>query len=184
MSPPLWSKIISALWHDLAKIYPHIVQDSQNAFLNYMENLHKLHLYAKKTLNSIPSHKRILVTSHDAFGYFGQTYGLGVYGIQGISTQSEASLRHIQKLSAMLADTLTPAVFVETSVSDHYIASLIENVAAKGGSVTLGGRLFSDAMGPDGTYTGTYIGMIDHNVTTITQALGGDAPKKGMLGLL
>ena len=184
MSPPIWGKILSGLWERLRTVIPNEVKESHENFIAYMENINDLHNYAQKTLSSIPSHNRILVTSHDAFGYFGQTYGIGVYGIQGISTQSETSIRHINKISEMLARNLVPAIFVETSVGDHFVYSIQENVRRLGGDVALGGRLFSDAMGEEGSYRGTYIGMIDHNITSITLALGGEAPSKGMLGLL
>ena len=184
MSPPIWAKILSSLWETLGTIIPNEVEKSHKNFITYMKNINDLHLYAKKSLSSIPSHNRILVTSHDAFGYFGQTYGIGVYGIQGISTQSETSIRHINKISEIITRNSIPAIFVETSVVDHFVFSIQENVKRLGGEVKLGGRLFSDSMGEKGSYRGTYIGMIDHNVSTITRALGGNAPAKGMLGLL
>ena len=104
--------------------------------------------------------------------------------IQGISTDSEAGLAKIESLVQMLVSRKISAVFTESSVSDKNIRALIEGAAAKGHKVKIGGELFSDAMGPEATYEGTYVGMIDHNVTTIVRALGGDAPRLGMNGKL
>jgi manganese/zinc/iron transport system substrate-binding protein len=137
-----------------------------------------------EVLATVPDASRVLVTAHDAFNYFGKAYDYEVMGIQGISTESEAGLKQIEDLVDILVDRKIGAVFVESSVSDRNIQALIEGAAAKGHSVVIGGELFSDAMGDPGTYEGTYIGMIDHNVTTIARALGGDAPEAGLNGNL
>ena len=105
-------------------------------------------------------------------------------GIQGISTESEAGLNRISALVDMIVDRNIGAVFVETSVSDRNMRALVEGAAARGHTVRVGGELFSDAMGPDGTYEGTYLGMIDHNVTIIAAALGANAAPRGRLGKL
>ena len=105
-------------------------------------------------------------------------------GIQGISTESEAGIKDINRIVDVLVTRRIPAVFVESSVSDKNVKALIEGAASRGHQVRIGGELFSDAMGPPGTYEGTYIGMIDHNTTVITRALGGTAPVKGMAGRL
>ena len=150
----------------------------------YKRELTALNAYARKVLQSIPKDQRVLVTAHDAFGYMEKAYGLEVHGIQGLSTESEASLQGLEALIKMLVDRKIPAVFVESSVSQKNVKALVEGAAAQGHTLTIGGELFSDAMGPAGTYEGTYIGMIDHNVTTIARALGGEAPEKGMNGKL
>jgi manganese/zinc/iron transport system substrate-binding protein len=126
----------------------------------------------------------VLVTAHDAFGYMARAYGLEVSGVQGISTESEAGLKEINELVDFLVQRGVPAVFVESSVPTKAVEALIEGARSKGHSVRIGGELFSDAMGKAGTYEGTYIGMIDHNVTTIARALGGEAPEKGLHGKL
>ncbi len=145
----------------------------------YLEELHELDAYARQALATVPDHRRVLVTAHDAFNYFARAYDLQVAAIQGISTESEAGLRRIESLVDKLVTREIAAVFTETSVSDRNIKALIDGARARGHDVTLGGELFSDAMGDSGTYEGTYIGMIDHNVTTITRALGGEAPQRG-----
>jgi manganese/zinc/iron transport system substrate-binding protein len=129
---------------------------------------------------SIPAEQRVLVTAHDAFGYMGRAYGIEVMGIQGLSTESEAGLKDINRIVDELVRRRIPAVFVESSVSDKNVRALIEGAASRGHKIKIGGELFSDAMGPAGTYEGTYIGMIDHNVTVIARALGGQAPPAGM----
>jgi manganese/zinc/iron transport system substrate-binding protein len=140
-------------------------------------------MYAIESIASIPKNRRVLITAHDAFNYFGRAYGIEVVGIQGLSTESEAGIEDVNRLVNMLVDFGITAVFVESSVSDRNVNALIEGAAAKGHPVTIGGRLFSDAMGQSGTYEGTYIGMLDHNITTITSALGGDAPEGGFESL-
>lgn len=150
----------------------------------FIAELIALAMYAETTLSTVPDAARVLVTAHDAFGYFGAAHGFEVLGIQGISTQSEAGLNRIGKLVDMLVDRNISAVFVESSVSDRSIRALSEGAAAKGHDVRIGGELFSDAMGENGTYEGTYVGMIDHNVSVIAAALGGDVPQGGMQGKL
>lgn len=150
----------------------------------YTARLTELDAYAKGVLATIPEDKRVMITAHDAFSYLGRAYALEVIGIQGLSTESEAGLRDINRMVGLLVERRIPAVFVETSVSDKNVKALIEGAAAKDHAVKIGGELFSDAMGKADTYEGTYMGMIDHNVTTITRALGGQAPAGGMLGKL
>lgn len=141
----------------------------------YLAKLKALDQYAKQAMATIPSERRVLVTAHDAFNYLGRAYGIEVRGIQGISTESEAGVKDLKDLVDFLVQRSIPAVFVESSVADKNVRALVEGAQARGHSVVIGGELFSDAMGPEGTYEGTYIGMIDHNITTIVNALGGDA---------
>ncbi len=157
---------------------PHAEEYRVNAD-NYSAELESLDAYVKGVIASIPGEHRVLVTAHDAFNYFGRAYGLRVVGIQGLSTESEAGLEDINRLVGLLVETGLPAVFVETSVADRNVKALIEGAAARGATVKIGGSLFSDAMGASGTYEGTYIGMLDHNATTIARALGGKAPERG-----
>ncbi|MEK6702310.1 MAG: zinc ABC transporter substrate-binding protein [Planctomycetota bacterium] len=150
----------------------------------YTKLLGELHQYAKDTLATIPKESRVMVTAHDAFGYFGRAYGLEVRAIQGISTDSEASLQDINALVDTLVSKKVPAVFIESSVPRKTIDALVEGCKSKGHTVTIGGELFSDAMGKEGTMDGTYVGMVVHNVETVAKALGGKVPEKktGALG--
>lgn len=150
----------------------------------YRARLETLDQYAKTSITSIPEAQRVLVTAHDAFQYLSRAYGIEVRGIQGMSTESEAGVKDIETLVSFLVEREIPAVFVESSVSDKNVRALLEGASAKGHTVVIGGELFSDAMGSAGTYEGTYLGMIDHKITTITRALGGTAPEKGFQGKL
>jgi len=141
----------------------------------YLELLAKLDTYAQAAIQSIPEARRVLVTAHDAFNYMGRAYGLDVRGIQGLSTESEAGVRDLEDLVDFIVERKIPAVFVETSVADKNVRALVEGARARGHEVVIGGTLFSDAMGAPGSYEGTYLGMIDHNITTISNALGGRA---------
>lgn len=140
--------------------------------------------YAREVLSTVPAQQRVLVTAHDAFGYFGRAHGYEVVGIQGISTESEAGLSRIREIVDLVVTRKIGAIFVETSVADRNIRAVIEGAQARGHAVRIGGELFSDAMGPAGTYEGTYIGMVDHNATMVARALGGSAPAGGMQGNL
>lgn len=183
--PHLWMDV-SAWIAATQKIAKSLAEfDPQNAATyaanahQYSAQLEQLDAYARETLGSIPQPQRVLVTAHDAFNYLGRAYGIRVRGIQGINTDSEAGVRDIENLVSFLVQNKIPAVFVESSVSDKNVRALVEGAQARGHTVAIGGELFSDAMGAPGTYEGTYIGMIDHNVTTIANALGGKAPLGG-----
>ncbi len=164
----------------LAEFDPANAEHYQSNARDYRTRLEELDDYARTVIGSIPESRRYLVTAHDAFNYLGRAYNIRVKGIQGISTESEAGVRDIEDLVAFLVENDIPAVFVESSVSDKNVRALVEGAAARGHQLRIGGELFSDAMGPAGTYQGTYIGMIDHNVTTIARALGGTAPEAGL----
>lgn len=178
--PTLWSLVAQ----EGARVLTAAGFDTTAATEAYLTEAKEIDAYSRTVLDSVPEPARILVTAHDAFSYFGRAYGWQVEGIQGISTDSEAGLARIAELVDLLVTRGIKAVFVESSVSDRTIRALIEGAAAQGHDVAIGGELFSDAMGADGTYEGTWLGMIDHNVTTIARALGGDAPPRGMSGKL
>ncbi len=184
MAPPLWAKVMPGVRDALAATRP---GDAATFAANtdaYLADIFRLSSYAESVLGTVPPEARVLLTAHDAFGYFGRAYGFEVIGIQGISTESEAGLNRIGELVEMIVARQIKAVFVESSVSDRNIRALIEGAAARDHKVRIGGELFSDAMGAPGTYEGTYLGMIDHNITTITAALGGTVPARGMDGKL
>jgi manganese/zinc/iron transport system substrate-binding protein len=179
-----WKKAVTVVERALGEYDPaNAAFYTQNAAA-YQEQLSKLDDYAATSIATIPATQRVLVTAHDAFNYLSRAYSIEVRGVQGMSTESEAGVKDIETLVAFLVERKIPAVFVESSVSDKNVRALLEGAAAKGHPVIIGGELYSDAMGPAGTYEGTYIGMIDHNITTITRALGGTAPEKGFQGKL
>ena len=179
-----WMKAVEVVADALAAFDPANIADYRANATAYLEKLKALDAYARQAMASIPAQQRVLVTAHDAFGYLGRAYKIEVMGIQGLSTESEAGLKDINRIVDDLVRRQIPAVFVESSVSDKNVKALIEGAASRGHTVKIGGELFSDAMGPAGTYEGSYIGMIDHNVTVITRALGGEAPAAGMQGQL
>ena len=170
-----WLRAIPVIAETLAVYDPENSEAYHSKAAFYAEQLEALDAYAKVAMSTIPESQRVLVTAHDAFQYLGRAYGIEVRGIQGISTESEAGVRDLEDLVDFIVERQIPAVFVESSVADKNVRALVEGARARGHSVIIGGSLFSDAMGQAGTYEGTYIGMIDRNVTTITNALGGHA---------
>ncbi|PCK00098.1 MAG: manganese transporter [Zetaproteobacteria bacterium] len=155
----------------LSKIRPKDADIYRKNNTIYTEKLQKLDNLVRLTIASIPREKRILVTAHDAFGYLGTAYDIEVIGVQGISTESEAGLTKIKYLVDVLVERNVPAVFVESSVGDHNIKAIVEGAKARGHNVVIGGSLFSDAMGVEGTIESTYIGMMEYNVNIISKAL-------------
>lgn len=184
MNPRLWVYAVEAVRDAMIKADTEGKETYTKNAAAFIEKLNKLAEYTDKSLGSVPEGSRVLVSAHDAFNYFGKAYNFKVLGIQGISTESEAGLKQIEDLVSLIVDNEIGAIFVESSVSDRNIKALIEGAKARGHDVKIGGELFSDAMGAEGTYEGTFIGMLDHNATTITNALGGDAPERGMNGKL
>lgn len=180
MVPELWARVVANIRDTLITARPEARAAFAANAAAHLAEIEKLGAYANLVLATVPKQARVLVTAHDAFNYFGRAYGYEVVGIQGISTESEAGLNRIETLVDLLVARGIKAVFVESSVSERNVRALIEGAGAKGHEVTVGGTLYSDAMGQPGTYEGTYIGMIDHNATTIARALGGDAPAAGM----
>jgi manganese/zinc/iron transport system substrate-binding protein len=180
MDPKLWRDVIAAARNTLSELDPAGKPSYEANAARHLAEIDRLASYSETVLSTVPQSARVLVTAHDAFNYFGRAYGFEVLGIQGISTESEAGLKQIEAFVTTLVERRIKAVFVESSVADRNVKALIEGAAARGRTVEIGGELYSDAMGQTGTYGGTYIGMIDHNVSTIARALGGTVPLRGM----
>jgi manganese/zinc/iron transport system substrate-binding protein len=180
MDPNLWSIAAVQMRDALIALMPAHKDEFESRARDVVADLARLNAYAAEAFATIPPTSRVLITAHDAFGYLGARYSIEVEGIQGISTESEAGLRDLERLATLIAQRKIRAVFVESTVSERTINSLAKAARDKGQDVIIGGSLFSDAIGKPGTYEGTYIGMIDHNVTTIVRALGGTAPERGM----
>lgn len=138
---------------------------------SYLAQLDTLEAEVKATIATLPPEKRILVTAHDAFNYFGKSYGFEVVGLQGLSTATEAGVQDVQRLSQFIIDKNVKAIFVESSVPRRTIEALQAAVQSKGQETVIGGSLFSDALGTTGTEEGTYLGMFRYNVNTIVKAL-------------
>lgn len=176
MDPLAWLEVTGAIAHALAEADPDNAAFYRANADNYQARLRRLHEHAEAAVATIPEPQRVLVTAHDAFNYFARRYGIEVHAVQGLSTESEAGVRDVERLVTLLADRRIPAVFAETSVSDRNVNALIAGARARGHAVALGGSLYSDAMGPPETAEGTYLGMIEHNLRTIVTALGGRMP--------
>lgn len=175
--PHVWFDV--AIWYQaaeevLAKLIEIDVENKDFYQANaktFLADLADLHEWTKQQIKTIPQPQRMLITAHDAFGYFGRAYGVEVRGLQGISTASEFGLNDIKRLKKVIIDREIKAVFVESSVPKKFLQSLVAGVKAEGGELEIGGELFSDAMGIKGTDEATYIGMVRHNVKAIVAAL-------------
>lgn len=167
----LWSQALAFISTTLADFDPDNAAIYESNWSAYQATLANLDTYAEEQIATIPEGQRVLVTAHDAFNYFGRRYGLEVRGIQGMSTASEAGAKDIQDLADFLAEREIKAIFVESSVPHKTIEALQKACESRGWPVAIGGELFSDAMGEDGTPEGTYTGMVKYNVDTIVTAL-------------
>ncbi|MCA9062383.1 MAG: zinc ABC transporter substrate-binding protein [Planctomycetaceae bacterium] len=184
MDVELWSLGLDSITQALAAAQPQNASEFEERANVLRAELNLLHQYGRDSISTIPSESRVLITSHDAFNYFGRAYDLQVMGIQGLSTESEAGLQRINELVDLLVERQIQAVFIESSVSPRNIEALIEGAAARGHQVVIGGELYSDAMGAADTWEGTYVGMLDHNISLVTTALGGTVPQGGFRSVL
>lgn len=184
MDPRLWSDVLDRTVEQIVARWPECAAAAHAAKPGVLQEIAAADAYVEAELAKIPAGARVLITAHDAFGYFGRRYGMEVRGVQGLSTESEAGVAHIRDLARLIAERKVRAVFAETSTAERAIEAVIEGAQAIGANVAKGPPLFSDAMGPPGSYEGRYVGMLDHNATAIARALGGDAPAGGMSGLL
>jgi manganese/zinc/iron transport system substrate-binding protein len=167
----LWRRAAETVLDRLKEIDPaHAATYDRNA-VDYLARLQDLDGWCEERLKEVPREKRVLVTAHDAFGYFGRAYDVEVLGLQGISTVAEYGLQDLSRMVDLLVERKIGAVFVESSVPQRSIEALVKGCQERGHAIRIGGELFSDAMGADGTPEGTYIGMVRHNVDTIVEAL-------------
>jgi manganese/zinc/iron transport system substrate-binding protein len=167
----LWSYCPFAVADALIQLDSEAASHYQHRAEKYSQDLLELDENVRKKFNGIPRQRRVLITAHDAFRYFGRAYGLEVIGVQGTSTESEAGLADMNQLVDLVVRRRIPAVFVETSVSDRNVTALIEGASARGHIVHLGGRLYSDALGPAGGGGDTLERALLSNVDTIFGAL-------------
>lgn len=167
----LWGEAVKAITGFMVTYDSASARFYQNNSSAYLHQMDSLHASVKQHLQQIPAGQRVLITAHDAFGYFGDAYGIEVRGLQGISTVSEFGLKDVTDLVNFIISRKIKAIFVETSVSKKSINAVVEGCNQKGWNVTIGGSLYSDAMGAAGTPEGNYIGMVSANVSTIVAAL-------------
>jgi manganese/zinc/iron transport system substrate-binding protein len=169
----LWMKAVAQVRDRLAELDPGSADLYRRNAAEYLAELRELDDYVHAQALRVPEGRRVIITAHDAFNYFGEAYGFEVRGLQGISTAAEAGAGDVQSLAQFIAQNRIPAIFVESSVSSRTIEAVREAVRARGFDVDIGGSLYSDAMGDPGTPDGTYVGMVRHNVDTIVEGLRG-----------
>jgi manganese/zinc/iron transport system substrate-binding protein len=170
----LWMSAAEQVHETLRGVDPESASIYATNAERYLAQLEELHQYVLDQASSLPPEQRVLVTAHDAFNYFGRAYGFDVRGLQGISTESQAGTADVQELADFIVERQIPAIFVESSVPQRNVEAVQAAVQAQGFDVKIGGSLFSDAMGTEGTPEGTYTGMVRHNIDTIVNALAGE----------
>ncbi|MBY0527769.1 MAG: zinc ABC transporter substrate-binding protein [Gemmataceae bacterium] len=169
----IWAKCVDAVRDALVEMDPKHAETYRTNARKYVDELTELDKYVRAQADKVPKDKRVLITSHDAFYYFGHAYGFEVKAVQGISTAAEASPKDVDELANFVTHRKVPVVFIESSVNPGTIEAVKAAVKKKGNGfeVHIGGELFSDALGDAGTPEGTYIGMVRHNIDTIVGAL-------------
>lgn len=167
----LWKEAVTVVANTLVEKDSVHAGEYSNHSRKYLLTLDSLHNSVRNSILEIPESQRVLITAHDAFGYFGDAYGVEVRGLQGISTVSEFGLKDVTELVNFIITRKIKAIFVETSVSEKSINAVVEGCREKNWNVKIGGSLYSDAMGPAGTPEGAYVGMVNRNVSTIVNAL-------------
>ena len=177
IDPHVWFDV--AMWEECATIVSAFLAEKdaehkeayQKNLAAYTDSLSNLNAWVEKEIGQIPEKQRVLITAHDAFSYFGKAYGIDVKGLQGISTVAEFGIKDVSDMVKFITDRGIKAVFVESSIPQKSLEAVVNGCAEKGHTVSIGGTLFSDAMGETGTPQGTYIGMVKSNVTTLVAAL-------------
>ncbi len=167
----LWSETIDAVVRALSEVDPAGAQIFDQNGAGYRQELLQLHAWVGQQVELVPNEQRVLITAHDAFGYFGRAYGIEVMGLQGISTVAEYGVNDVTKLVDLISRRKIRAIFVESSVSERSIEAVRQGCLERGHQVAIGGTLYSDAMGEAGSGADTYVGMVRHNVETIAGAL-------------
>ena len=169
----LWRKAVAFVAEAISSTYVGLQPGMAERLQDYDGALVALTSELRTEIDKIPPDRRVLITAHDAFGYFGRAYGFDVLGVQGLSTATEAGIQNMSRLADVIVTRNVPAVFVESTVSPRTIEALQAAVSDRGGQVNVGGELYSDSLGDPHTDAATYVGMMRHNVKTIVAALQG-----------
>jgi manganese/zinc/iron transport system substrate-binding protein len=169
--PANWAYAVEAVRDELSELDPEGAQTYRRNADRLLAEMRELVREGREAFEDIPARRRLLVTSHDAFEYFGRAFGLDVFAIQGISTAAEATTADVDRIAGLVAERDVPTVFVESSVPKQTIEAVIAAARERGHEVVIGGELFSDAAGEAGTPEGTYVGMVRHNIETIREGL-------------
>jgi len=171
----LWMKCVEVIRDELCELDPPHADEFRANAAAYLKDLGDLHAEVKRKADALPKEKRCLITSHDAFGYFGAAYGFEVHGLQGVSTAAQSGTQDVQALAALIGERKVPAVFTERSVPSQGLKAVLDAVASKYKTnvrlVGDGDALYSDALGPPGSPGETYLGMVRHNIDVIVKAL-------------
>lgn len=169
--PLLWSIGVESIRDTLIEADPDNAETYRTNAEAYLAEIAATHAFVQTEIAKIPADKRVMITAHDAFGYFARTYGMEVRGLQGISTESEAGTQDVQELASFIVERQIPAIFVESSVPPDTIEAVQQAVQAQGFAVEIGGQLFSDALGEAGHEGDNYNGMLRYNAKTLATAL-------------
>jgi manganese/zinc/iron transport system substrate-binding protein len=169
--PLLWQLVVEQVRDTLAEADPANAELYQANAAQYLAEIEATHQYILAQIQQIPPERRVMITAHDAFAYYARAFGLEERGLQGISTESEASTADVQELVNYIVEREIPAIFVETSVPPRTIEAVQAAVRAEGFDVNIGGELYSDALGSPDSAAGTYLGMLRHNTDTLVAAL-------------
>lgn len=169
----LWSETVGCVAGELAAIDPPRAEGYRTRAAELRQELAALDDEVRRKVSALPEERRVLVTAHDAFSYFGRAYGFEVRGLLGVSTAAEAGTADVQSLADFIVERGIPAVFVETSVPPRFVQALQEAVTARGFAITIGGKLYSDSLGDPGTPTATYAGTVRANLEVLLGVLGG-----------
>ena len=167
----LWMGVVEGIGEKIIELDPENRDYYEENTEKYLKELEELHAYTKSRAGELSEEKRILITAHDAFNYFGLAYDFEVRGLQGLSTATEAGTADVRNLADFIADKEIPAIFIESSVPAKNMEALKNAVDSRGFTVEIGGELFSDSLGNPGTEEGTYVGTVKHNINTIVDGL-------------
>ncbi|SFL87614.1 metal ABC transporter solute-binding protein, Zn/Mn family [Salibacterium qingdaonense] len=169
--PDRWAYAVEAVKDAFIEVDEANREEYEKRAQQYLNNLEELDAYAQENIRKIPEESRVIVTAHDAFSYFGDAYGMEVEGLQGISTDAEFGVGDVNNIVDLMVERSIGALFVESSVSEQAVNSVVEGAKERGQQVEIGGELYSDAMGEAGTEEGTYEGMFRHNIDTMASSL-------------
>ena len=167
----LWKQAAADVVEALVTVDPAHADTFHSRYARFAASLDEMDQYVRQEVSVIPSAQRVVITSHDAFGYFGKAYGFEVLGLQGITTAAEAGTADVRRIASVVTERRIPAMFIESSVSSRGIEAVREAVRARGFEVIIGGTLYGDALGEPASATGSYLGMLRHNTDTIVEAL-------------
>jgi manganese/zinc/iron transport system substrate-binding protein len=171
LDPFLWAEGVAALGKQLAKNYPEDAAEIIKNAQEYAQTIRTTGEWMRKEINGIPRDKRVLITSHDAFSYFGRQFEMEVDALQGISSVSEPGIRTVSSLTKKIISRKIVAVFIESSVSSKSIQALMEACSRKNYTLREGGTLYSDAMGDKASNAETYIKMLERNTEILVKGL-------------